>query len=373
MSVSPRVAFVHDWLTGMRGGEKVLDALLEVYPDADVFTLVHLPGQVSPAIERRPIHQAFVGRLPGAGRLYRHLLPSFPIAVETFDLDRFDLVVSTSHCAAKSAVPPPGVRHLCYCHSPMRYAWDQYEAYFGWHRLGPGTLVMRPVMRALARWDAATACRPDRYVANSQHVARRIARYYNRQSAVVHPPVDVGFYEPAPVRRTHGFLVVSALVPYKRIDVAVDACARVGAPLTIVGQGPEAAALRRRASADVTFLGPRTDEEIRQLYRQARAVLLPGEEDFGIVPVEAQACGTPVVALARGGALETVVHGQTGLLVESPAVEAFAEALASLDGVTFDPAVIRSQAEAFGRERFVRQMRAECAALLGARPEAARW
>lgn len=373
MSAGPRVAFVHDWLTGMRGGEKVLEALLEIFPDAEVHTLVHLPGQVSGAIERRRVRQTFVGRVPSAGRWYRHLLPLFPVAVETFDLDGADLVVSTSHCAAKSAVVPPGVRHLCYCHSPMRYAWDQFEAYFGPARLGSASHLMRPIMQALGRWDAETASRPDRYVANSQHVARRIARYYNRQSAVVHPPVDTEFYRPAAADRTLGFLVVSALVPYKRVDVAIEACARVGAPLTVVGQGPELGALERLAAGRVSFLGPRTDDEIRGLYHQATAVLLSGEEDFGIVPVEAQACGTPVVALARGGALETVVDGETGVLVAEASVEAFAEALTRLDRSTFDRDRLRAHAESFGRARFIEQMRAQLDALLAAPPQAVRW
>ncbi len=313
----PRVAIVHDWLTGMRGGEKVLEAICELYPDAAVYTLLRVPGSVSPSIERRRIHTSPAQWLPAVGRLYRNYLPLFPTIVELFDLDRYDLVISSSHCAVKSVVPAGHATHVCYCHSPMRYAWDQFGAYFGPDQVGNvQSRLLRPIMAGLARWDAGTAGRVDRFLANSQYVAGRIRRYYNRGSTVVYPPVDTEFYRPAAGPPEPGFLIVSALVPYKRVDVAVEACRRIGAPLTIVGRGPEEARLRRLAGPDATFLGWRTDEEIRELYGRATAVLLPGIEDFGMVPVEAQASGAPVVALRAGGACETVVDGVTGVLVD---------------------------------------------------------
>jgi len=355
----PRIALVHDWLTGMRGGERALEVVCERFPDAELFTLVHVPGSVSPAIERRPIHTSPVQYLPFVRRLYRHYLPLFPAAVEHFDLEGFDLVLSISHCCVKSIIRPAAARHLCYCLTPMRYAWDQFDAYFGVERLGrTGSRLMRPLMTRLARWDRATAGRVDRYVAISHYVAGRIGRYYNRVASVVYPPVDTHFFTPSRVAPERYALVVSALVPYKRVDLAVDACARAGLPLKVVGDGPERAALERRATGDTTFLGRRSDEEVRELYQRAAVVLLPGEEDFGIVPLEAQACGRPVVALGRGGALETVIPGETGLLVDEPSVEAFADAVAAAAARRFDPEPIRRHAERFSRARFGDEMEA---------------
>jgi glycosyltransferase involved in cell wall biosynthesis len=364
-----RIAFVHDWLTGMRGGEKVLDALCERFPQAEVFTLVHVRGSVSPAIERLRPHTTFIQRMPFVRRLYRAYLPLFPTAVEQFDLDRFDLVVSTSHCCVKSIVRPGRAQHLCYCLTPMRYAWDQFDAYFGPDRFGrAGSRVMRYIMAALARWDRDTAGRADRYVAISHYVAGRIRRYYNREATVVYPPVDTDFFSPSPssagpVAGSRYALVVSALVPYKRVALAIDACRLAGVPLKIAGDGPERARLERAAASsgsDVTFLGRRSDEDLRELYRGAAVTLLPGEEDFGIVPVEAQACGCPVVALGRGGALETVVANETGLLVDDASAPAFADAITRVMDMgqtgRFDPQAIRRHAERFSRERFCREM-----------------
>ena len=352
-----RVAIIHDWLTGMRGGEKVLEAICDLYPEATLYTLVHVPGSVSPRIERHRIRRSAVQWLPRAGAYYRNYLPLFPAAVELFDLDRYALVISSSHCAAKSVIRPPDATHVCYCHSPMRYAWDQFEAYFGPEQVGTArSRVLRHVMAGLARWDAATAGRVDRFLANSQYVAGRIRRYYNRGSTVVYPPVDTTFYRlPDPARRRPidpSFLVVSALVPYKRVDVAIGACLKAAMPLKIVGRGPEEARLRQMGDPTVEFLGWRTDEEIRELYASCTAVLLPGVEDFGMVPVEAQACGTPVIALAQGGARETVDDGVTGILVEDGSVDAFAAAVERARTTSFDAAVIRKRAERFSRERF---------------------
>ncbi len=354
-----KIALVHDWLTGMRGGEKVLEVLCERFPDAELFTLLHVPGSVSPVIERRRIHTSFVQHLPLASRYYRHYLPFFPAAVERWDLEGFDLILSCSHCAVKSVAHPRKVRHLCYCLTPMRYAWDQFDAYFGADRLGAaGTAVMRPIMARLADWDRRTADRVDRYVAISHHVAGRIDRYYNREASVVYPPVDTAYFRPDETPPEGFALVVSALVPYKRIDVAIEACARARVPLRIVGDGPDRANLERTATGDTQFLGRVPDATIRELYRKAAVVLLPGEEDFGIVPLEAQACGRPVVALGKGGALETVVPGETGMLAEEPGPAAFADALSSALTHRFDPGAIRRHAERFGRERFGNEIEA---------------
>jgi glycosyltransferase involved in cell wall biosynthesis len=351
---SLRVALVHDWLTGMRGGEKVLDALCEIFPAAPLYTLVRVPGSVSARIEARPIHTSFVQHLPRPGALYRHYLPLYPLAVKMWDFSSYDLVISSSHCAVKSVKVPPATVHVCYCHSPMRYAWDQFEAYFGPAQIGElKSRLMRPIMRRMARWDRLTASRVDRFLANSQYVAGRIGRYYNRRSAVVHPPVDTDFYTPESRSSSGGFLIVSALVPYKRVDVAIEACRRVRVPLTIIGTGPEEPRLRALAGPDVRFLGWLGDEEIRTEYRSAIATLLPGTEDFGIVPVESQACGTPVVALDDGGARETVIEGKTGILVPEPTAEAFASALNRAMESPFDPAAARANALRFSKQQFM--------------------
>lgn len=350
----------------MRGGEKALEVFCEIFPDADLFTLVYLPGTTSPVIERRLVTRSAIQWLPFAGKLYRQYLPLFPIAVEQFDLDGYDLVISTSHCAAKSVVVTGRARHLCYCLTPMRYAWDQFDAYFGVDRVGRlGNMVLRPVLAGLARWDRATEGRVHRYLAISQYVARRIALYYNRQSTLVYPPVDTEFYTAdddapgAPAAPSHPprFLVVSALVPYKRVDLAMMAARQAGVALTIVGNGPERSNLERLAGDGIELVGWRTDAEIRDLYRTSTAAILPGEEDFGIVPVEAQACGRPVVALGRGGALDTVIDGETGVLFDHPTVDSLAAALTRTAAIAWDAARIRRHAERFSRARFVDEIR----------------
>ncbi|MGE0704743.1 MAG: glycosyltransferase [Vicinamibacterales bacterium] len=353
----PRIALVHDWLTGMRGGEKVLEVLCERFPDADLFTLVHVRGSVSPAIERHPIATTFIQRLPAVARFYRYYLPLFPVAVEQINLEGYDIVLSTSHCCVKSVIRPSSARHLCYCLTPMRYAWDQFDAYFGPDRIGRlGSAAMRVMMSRLARWDRATSGRPDRYVAISHYVAGRIGRYYNREASVVYPPVDTDFFCPDDAGPERFALVVSALVPYKQIGLAVEACRLAGVPLTVVGDGPERPALERMSNGSTRFLGRLRDDEVRALYRRASVVLLPGEEDFGIVPLEAQACGRPVVALGRGGAVETVRDGETGYLVASATAEAFAEKISATMTAGFDSAVIRRHAERFSRSRFGDEM-----------------
>jgi glycosyltransferase involved in cell wall biosynthesis len=340
----------------------VLEVLCERYPEAELFTLLHVRHSVSPIIERRRIHTSPLQWLPGARRYYRQCLPVFPALIEQFDLERFDVVISSSHCVAKSVITRPDAVHVCYCHTPMRYAWDQFDAYFGPERVGPiGRTLLRGVMARLARWDRATAGRATRYVTNSQHVARRIKRYYNREASVVYPPVDTLFFRPDASDTGGGCLIVSALVPYKRIEVAIDACRRAHVPLSIAGDGPERARLERVAaesSSEVTFLGRLSDEDVRDCYNRAALVLMPGEEDFGIAPLEAQACGRPVVALGRGGALESIVPGETGVLVDEPTPQAFADGIRQALSRRFDRDAIRRHAERFSRARFGDQMQA---------------
>jgi glycosyltransferase involved in cell wall biosynthesis len=355
-----RVVLVHDWLTGMRGGEKVLASLCRMFPDAPVLTLLHTKGSVTPAIgDARRVRTSIVQHLPAAARLYRHALPLFPLAIEGFDLDDVELVISTSHCAAKAVVPTGRARHLCYCHSPMRYAWDQFDAYFGTDRVGgAASTALRPVMAWLARWDRDTAHRVDRFVANSRYVAGRIARYYNRRASVLHPPVATDFFTPGVTPPEPYFLVVSALVPYKRIDIAIDAARALNTPLKIVGTGPDRTRLTARAGPTVEFLGAVDDHTLRDLYRRARALVLPAEEDFGIAPIEAMACGRPTIALGRGGAVETVIPGVTGCLVDEQDARAFAEAMNGISPTAFDRDALAGRAAAFGPERFESGFRA---------------
>ncbi|MFL5335503.1 MAG: glycosyltransferase, partial [Geminicoccaceae bacterium] len=296
-----RVALVHDWLTGMRGGEKCLEVLCRAFPDATLHTLIHRRGALSPTIEAMTIRTSPLQRVPGVFRHYRRLLPLMPLATRAWKPGAVDLVISLSHCVAKAVRVPRGVPHVCYCFTPMRYAWHGRDAYLnGWHE--------RPIRRALAirllndlrKWDRATAAGVTHFVAISETVRARIAQSYGRESRVIPPPVDTSFYTPDRAGRGDDYLCVSALVPYKRIEHAVAACSLTGRPLVVIGEGPERAHLRRVAGPSVRFLGWQPDEVIRDHYRRCKALLFPGEEDFGIVPVEALACGAPVIALGRG-------------------------------------------------------------------------
>ncbi|HSR42889.1 MAG TPA: glycosyltransferase [Longimicrobiales bacterium] len=368
-----RVALVHDWLTGMRGGERVLEALLELFPEAPIHTLVHRPGSTSPAIEAREIRTSFLQRVPGGVSRYRYFLPLFPRAVESLDVGDVDLVVSTSHAVAKG-VPTGEIPHLCYCHTPMRYVWSQYDQYFGPDRASlPVRWAARVVAPGLRRWDARTAAGVDAFVANSANVRARIRRAYGREAVVIHPPVDVERFRPA-TRREDFYLVVSALVAYKRVDRAVDACSRLGRRLVVVGEGPELRRLRARAGPSVSFEGRVDDERVAGLMGRCRALVLPGVEDFGITVVEARAAGAPVIALAEGGALETVTDwradpaGGSGVLVREATVDAFCEAIERVEAVEPAPDVVRAGVERFGRERFLEAFAAEVGRLTGGSP-----
>jgi glycosyltransferase involved in cell wall biosynthesis len=357
---SLRVALVHDWLTGMRGGEKCLEVLCERFPDADLFTLVHRPGSVAPVIERRRVVESWIARLPLGRSRYRWFVPLYPRAVESFDLSGYDLVISLSHCAAKGAVPRPGALHVCYCFTPVRYFWDLYAEYFGADRAGPLTraaaALVAPRFRA---WDRASSARVHLFVADSNHVRERIGRHYGRPAAVVYPPVDTAFFTPAPGggAPTAGapFLIVSALVPYKGVERTIRVANRMGAPLRIVGTGPEETRLRRLAGPTVRFDGWLSAEALRDAYRGCRALVQAHEEDFGIAPLEAMACGRPAVALARGGASEVVAEG-TGILYDGDDDAALESAMADLARRAFDPAHLRRHAQAFDREQYRERM-----------------
>jgi glycosyltransferase involved in cell wall biosynthesis len=343
----------------MRGGEKVLLSLARLFPEAPIFTLLHVRGSVHPELEDREIHTSFVQHLPGVARRYRHYLPLFPSAAERFDLRGFDLVLSSSHCVAKGVRPGPGAVHLCYCHTPMRYVWDRYDDYFGPGRIGLlGRLAVPLVAARLRAWDVASARRVHRFAANSAYVGDRIRRYYGRQAEVIPPPVDTGFFTPAADAPGSYDLVVSALAPYKRLDLALDAYRGSGWPLRIVGTGPEESRLKSLAPSEVEFLGRVSDEELRELYRGCRAVLMPGVEDFGIAPLEAMACGRPAVVYGEGGGLESVEDERTGLVFTEPTAQALRETVATLHSKAFDRLALRAQAEAHRPEVFESRIRA---------------
>jgi glycosyltransferase involved in cell wall biosynthesis len=362
-----KLALVHDWLTGMRGGEKCLEVLCRRFPDARLLTLLHVHGSTSPAIERMRIATSFLQRLPGAGRRYRYMLPLMPSAMEGLRVPRdVELVVSLSHAVAKSVVPPPGVPHVCYCFTPMRYAWHRRADYFrvsGRSSANPLAAARNMVLDRIRDWDRATSDRVTHFVAISRTVARRIAECYGRESTVIYPPVDTAFYTPADVPREEFLLCVSALVPYKRVDLAVEACNRLRRRLVVIGEGPERRRLERLAGPTVTMAGWRSDGEIRDHLRRATALLFPAHEDFGIVPLEAAACATPVVAYRAGGATETVLPADestpgTGFFFDQQTPESLCRAIAVLDAfpAAFDPNLARRQAERFAVARFEREL-----------------
>lgn len=354
---SDRVALVHDWLNGMRGGERCLEVLCEIFPDAPIFTLFYEKGKLSPKISTHPIHPSRIDRWPQVYKRYRHYLPFFPHAIESMDFSSYDLVISTSHCVAKAAKKKKEALHICYCFTPMRYAWGFFDEYFGDQNFFLRALI-REVIGRIQKWDLAVSSRVDHFVAISHHIRKRIQRAYDRSADVIYPPCDTDFYTPEPDRESEDFyLVVSALVPYKRIDLAIEAFGGTSRKLVIIGEGPERKKLESRAPKNVQFLGWQSDEVLRYSYRRARALIFPGEEDFGIVPVEAQACGCPVVALGEGGALETVVEGKTGLFFNEKTSDDLRLALDRFETMTWNPKEIREHALKFSRQRFTDEMK----------------
>ncbi|MHA7971929.1 glycosyltransferase [Rhizobium sp. CAU 1783] len=349
-----RVAIVHYWLVSMRGGEKVVEALCDMYPNADIFTLVYDETQVSEKIRRHRIIPSFLQRIPGAVKRYQSLLPLMPFALESFDLRGYDLIISSESGPAKGIIPPPHAVHVCYCHSPMRYLWDHYHAYRS--HAGRTARFLMPILAPLLRsWDANSSLRVDRFVANSHHVAGRIDKYYRRTATVVPPPVAVDEF--APTNELEDFyLCAGQIVPYKRIDLAVQAFTEMKRNLVVIGDGAKGDidALKRMAGPTVRFLGRASFPVLKSKLARCRALIFPGEEDFGIVPVEAMASGRPVIAFGGGGALETVVHGHTGLLFDEQTVEALVDAVNLFEhgDYEFRPDVIRMHASQFSVTKF---------------------
>lgn len=352
------VILAHDWLTGMRGGERVLEILCRAFPRAPIYTLLHNPSAVSATINSHHIKTSWLQNVPGIFKYYRNFLPLFPSAIESLRPDRADLVISTSHCVAKGLIAPPGARHLCYCFTPMRYAWVFYDEYFGSNPLKKALLT--PLLSRLRQWDKESSARVDYFATLSRHVQKRIKDFYDRDAEVVYPPVDLSFWTPDDEVGAGGDydLVVSALVPYKRIDLAVKAYTKLGDPLKIVGTGTESDKLRKMAGTNIEFSGRVPDDRLLELYRHCRALIFPGEEDFGLTPVEAFACGKPVVAYAKGGVLETAVKDLTGIFFEEQNEEALLEAVQKCAARKWDAAAIRKNAERFSEENFINGLKA---------------
>src|SRR5574337_786215 len=387
MLAEARVALIHDWLTGMRGGERCLETLCELFPGADIFTLLHVQGSVSKTIEERRIRTSVIQSLPFAAGRYRYYLPLFPWAIEQFELDGYDLVLSSSHCVAKGVKPSPDALHIAYLYTPMRYIWDMQDAYTG--RMGPvSRLMLRAIAERLRRWDIAVNARVDHFIAISQHVADRIRRHYGREAEVIYPPVETTRFHIAE-RTDDYYLVAGAFAPYKRIDLAIEAFNRLGRRLIIVGEGQESRRLRCMAGPTIEFLGWRPDREVADLLSRCHALVFPGEEDFGILPVEAMACGRPVIAYGKGGVTETVIpldrsmfdvqcsephhtyspqpsafspepRPPTGIFFYEQTVEALIQAidLFECSADRFDPEALRAHALTFDRSIFEKRMSA---------------
>ena len=352
-----KVALVHDWLTGMRGGEKCLEVLCELFPEADLYSLIHQKGELSQTIEAMPISTSFVQKLPFGLKKYRHYLPLFPLAIEHFDFSAYDLIVSSSHCVAKGVKHDESVYHISYVHAPMRYVWDQFNTYFRQPRTSwpvrIGAELMRPYLQ---RWDRNTAKRVDTFLCNSDNIRKKILEYYGRESQVIYPPVDLSRFKPGDSKADY-YLMVGAFAPNKRVDLAIEAFNQLKLPLKISGSGQDEEYCRSIAGENIEFLGALSNEKLLELYQQARALVFPGEDDFGITPLEAQACNTPVIAFASGGALETVTE-QTGIFFAEQKVAALIKAVEEMERSwkSFAPEAFQRQMSRFGRGHYKEQM-----------------
>ena len=349
-----QVALIHDWLTTVGGAEKVLESLAETFP-SDLFTLVKDPKSlIGTPFESMEIKTSFIQKLPKAKKKYRSYLPLFPLAIEQFDLSHYDLVISSSHSTAKGVLTHADQMHICYCHTPMRYAWDLYQQYLRESNLksGPKGILAKIFLHYLRMWDAHSSARVNAYVANSHYVARRIKKLYKQEASVIHPPVDLDYFD-LEENKEDFYLTASRMVPYKKVDLIVEAFSLMpDKKLVVIGEGPEMEKIKKKAKKNVEILGFQDDATLRDYLQKAKGFVFAALEDFGILPVEAQGCGTPVIAFGKGGILETVIENQTGLFFPKQTVSSLIEAVESFEGKKFNPRVIRTHAEAFREEVF---------------------
>ncbi len=367
-----RVALVHDWLVTMGGAERVLEALAGMFPEAPIYTGVADTKKLSPLLQSRQIIPTFVQKMPKAKMWYNRYLPLLMYGFEQFDFTSYDLVISSSAALAKGVITPVECVHVAYVHTPMRYAWDLYHQYLNREAKGLTKKLMGPVFHYVRMWDRLSADRPDALIANSRYVQQRIAKHYHRDAPIVYPPVSTSRFQVKTHRESY-YLVLSRLVAYKRIDLAIEAANRLGIPLIVAGDGPERMRLKRFAGASVTFVGAVTDDTAKDLLENAKALIFPGQEDFGIVPIEMQATGGPVIAYGRGGVLDTVIDGQTGVFFGRQDVDQVIRAIRRADEIAWQPEIIRQNTDRFQPEVFREGFSRAIKETMGRRWEEASW
>ncbi len=355
-----KVAIVHDWIINIGGAEKVLKAILEIFPDADIYTLVYLKDTLRKLGINNKVYSSFISGLPFGKTKYSYYLPLMPLAIEQFDLSKYELIISSSHCVAKGILTKSYQIHICYCHTPMRYIWDLYFSYLKEHKLKNGikSIFVKLILHYLRIWDVLSANRVDYFIANSQNVANRIKKIYRRDSIIIYPPVDVEKFHPSYEKEDY-FLVLSRLVPYKKVDLVVETFNELNLPLIVIGEGEEMGRIKKMAKENIKILGWQEDDVVKEYLAKAQALIFASEEDFGIVPVEAQACGTPVIAYNKGGAKETVIDGETGILFEEQNVESLKRAVLRFlkERDNFQRDKIMKNAKRFSKDRFKREFK----------------
>lgn len=353
---SLKIAIVCDWLTVFAGAERVVYEMHQLFPDAPIYTTLY-NRKACPAFKNAEVRESYLKWIPGARSFHRLLLPQMPLSFERMDLRDFDIILSSSHSAAKGIITQPKTLHISYCHSPMRYVWDHSHDYQkGFRSFSPLRFFYKPMLHRIRMWDRVAAERVDEFLTNSAYVGERIQKYYHRESTVIAPPVDLSFFEPSS-EKGEAYVAVGRLIPYKRFDLVVEACKKMKRTLTIVGEGPELGRLKKMASVDVQFLGKISDEDLRVVYQKAKALIFPQLEDFGIVPLEAMASGTPVIAYGKGGALETVKDGISGLFFEEQTVESLMAAMKRFEKKKWNADTVAASVSEFSVARFRSELR----------------